>query len=122
MLASAVSMLTIMSCADAMAAQEKSEIVVNNDRPEPVTMRFEYAFRNLTWKLAEEPMEPGGSLIYRFPVNIPGCDKLREWHITDGVLSITNARGLVCTKRISLCDRLKSTMEVQGPACYWTDR
>jgi hypothetical protein len=106
----------------AQAATEKSEIVVNNDRNEPVTMRFEYAFRNYTWKLVEEPMDAGGSLTYRFPVNIPGCDKLRDWHITDGVLSIHNAKGLVCTKRVSLCDRLTSTMDVQGGACYWRDR
>jgi hypothetical protein len=44
---------------------------------------------------------------------------LREWRITDGVLTISNARGPLCQKRISLCDRHQMTMDVGDATCQW---
>jgi hypothetical protein len=108
----------------AAAAQsgEKVEIVINNNRDENIVMRFEYAFRDYTWKLMEHTIAAGDDITYRFPANIPGCERLREWRITDGILSISNAKGLVCEKRISLCDRVQMSMNVNKSECYWTGK
>ena len=64
-------------------------------------------------------IDEGDDILYRFPANIPGCEKLRAWRITDGVLSILNDKGLVCEKRISLCDRIHMSMDVRQTACNW---
>jgi hypothetical protein len=108
--------------ANAAAAQsaEKVEIAVMNNRKEPVTMQFKYAFREYTWTMMKHVIDEGDDILYRFPANIPGCEKLREWRITDGVLSILNDKGLVCEKRISLCDRVHMTMEVRQDVCNWS--
>src|SRR5689334_6456708 len=92
-----------------IADDGKAEIMVNNNTRQSVTMRFEHA------------VEAGDDLTYRFPSNIPGCEYLRTWGITDGVLSIWDAQGLFCEKRISLCDKVSSTLDVQAQACYWQD-
>lgn len=98
---------------------EKVEIAIMNNRHEPVTMQFKYAFREYTWTMMTHVIDEGDDILYRFPANIPGCEKLREWRITDGVLSILNTKGLVCEKRISLCDRVHMTMDVQETVCNW---
>jgi hypothetical protein len=114
-------MALIAGWMDTAAAQsaEKVEIIVSNNRAEEVTMKFEYAFRDYTWKLIEQAVKANGEITYRFPANIPGCERLRNWHITDGILSISNAKGLICEKRISLCDRVQMSMEVGRSSCYW---
>ena len=99
--------------------QEKVEINISNNRNEAVTMRFDYAFRDYTWQLIEHTIDAEDELTYRFPANIPGCDRLRAWRITDGVLTISNARGPLCQKRISLCDRFKMQMDVGTASCNW---
>ncbi len=114
--------IAVVACwAGTAAAQatEKIEIAIANNRNEPVTMQFKYAFRDYTWKLIEHVIDQDDDILYRFPANIPGCEKLRAWHITDGVLSIMNAKGLVCEKRISLCDRVHMNMNVRQDACLW---
>ena len=111
----------LMVCAAAPAlAAEKVEINVLNNRQEGIVMRFEYAFRQYTWKLIEHPIDAGHDITYRFPANIPGCERLREWRITDGLLTISNARGPVCQKRISLCDKFAMTMAVGNADCRWS--
>ncbi len=114
----------IVFAAQPAAAQttDKAEITVTNNRRDDITMRFDYAFRNYHWNLMSHPVEGGGEILYRFPSNIPGCEKLREWHITDGVLSIVDAKGLFCEKRISLCDKRATTMNVQADKCLWTEQ
>ena len=106
---------------NAAAAQsdEKVEIAIMNNRREPVTMQFKYAFRQYTWTMMTHVIDEGDDILYRFPANIPGCEKLREWRITDGVLSIMNTKGLVCEKRISLCDRVHMSMDVRQDVCNW---
>ena len=101
------------------AQEEKAEILVSNDRGEPITMRFSYAFRNATWKLTENTMPVDTDLTYRFPSNIPGCEKLHEWGIADGVPSRWNERGLICEKRVSLCDKATLVMNVRETECVW---
>ena len=103
-------------------ADEKVEINVMNNRDEAIVMRFEYAFRDYTWKLMEHTVAAQDDITYRFPANIPGCEKLRNWHITDGILSISNAKGPLCQKRISLCDKYETTMAVGITQCQWTVR
>ena len=70
----------------------------------------------------QHEIEPQDDVVYRFPSNIPGCQYLRDWQITDGVLRISNAKGLLCEKRISLCDKRASLMTVGATACRWADR
>jgi hypothetical protein len=82
-------------------------------------MRFDYAVRDYTWNLIQANVDADDDVTYRFPANIPGCERLREWRITDGVLTISNARGPLCQKRISLCDRHQMTMDVGDAACQW---
>ena len=113
--------LAIVGWVSAASAQsvDKTEIAIMNNRTEPVTMQFKYAFREYTWTLVSHVIDEGDDILYRFPANIPGCEKLREWRITDGVLSIMNTKGLVCEKRISLCDRVHMSMDVRQNACNW---
>jgi hypothetical protein len=106
----------------AFAQDEKAEVNIVNNRAEGVTMRFDYAFRQYTWNLIQAPIDAGDEVTYRFPSNIPGCERLREWRITDGLLSISNARGMICQKRISLCDKLAAQMDVGGTVCNWSVR
>ena len=101
-------------------ADEKVEINVMNNRDEAIIMRFDYAFRDYTWKLMEHKIDAGDDVIYRFPANIPGCERLREWRITDGLLTISNAKGAICKKRVSLCDKYATTMDVGHTACKWS--
>ena len=103
----------------AASAQEKAEIQVANDRLETIKMRFSYAFRDYKFTLMERDMESGSDIIYRFPVNIPGCDKMRDWGIVDGVLSITSAKETLCEERVSLCDKAVSIMKVEATQCAW---
>ena len=105
--------------AAAAQAADKVEVAIMNNRREPVTVQFKYAFRQYTWTMMTHVIDEGDDILYRFPANIPGCEKLREWQITDGVLSIMNSRGLVCEKRISLCDRIHMSMDVRQDACNW---
>ncbi len=86
-------------------SQDKAAINIINSRNEAVVMRFEYAFREYTWKLIEHTIDPQDDITYLYPSNIPGCERLREWRITDGLLTISNAKGPLCQKRISLCDK-----------------
>jgi len=100
-------------------SQEKAEIVVSNGRNEALTMRFDYAFRQYTWRLIEHVIEVGDEATYRYPSNIPGCEKLHEWGIADGVLTISNATGTLCQQRVSLCDKSAVYMEVGLKQCTW---
>ena len=99
--------------------EEKAEIVVSNGRNEPLVMRFEYAFREHTWRLMEHEIAVDGEITYRYPSNIPGCEKLHEWGIADGVLTVSNTSGPLCQKRVSLCDKTTSYMEVGLQKCTW---
>ena len=103
-------------------ADDKVEINIVNNRNEAVTMRFEYAFRDYTWKLIEHGVDAQDELTYRFPANIPGCERLRDWRITDGILTISNIKGPLCQKRISLCDKYETTMTVGERECRWSVR
>jgi hypothetical protein len=111
----------ILLSASAARAEDvqKAEINISNSRNEAVTMRFDYAFRDHTWKLIEHQIDADDMITYRYPSNIPGCEKLREWHITDGVLSISNSAGLLCTERVSLCDKKTMYMDVGMRQCTW---
>ena len=91
-----------------------------NNRSEAIVMRFDYAFRDYTWNLMEHTIDAGDDIIYRFPANIPGCERLREWRITDGLLTISNAKGAICKKRVSLCDKHATTMAVGYADCKWS--
>lgn len=101
-------------------AQEKVEINIVNDRSEPVVMLFEYAFRDYTWKLMQHTIDAKDEITYRFPANIPGCERLRDWHITDGLLTISNGKGPLCQKRVSLCDKYMTRMDVGDRTCNWS--
>lgn len=112
--------LAAMAAVSPARAADKVEINVSNDRDEAIVMRFEYAFRDYTWKLMEHKIDAGDGVLYRFPANIPGCERLRDWHITDGILTISNANGPLCTKRVSLCDKYETTMAVGKANCKWS--
>jgi hypothetical protein len=101
--------------------QEKAQIIVSNERNEPVVMQFAYAFRQYSWDLMRQEIPSDGELTYRFPVGLPGCEKLHEWGLADGLLTISNASGTLCAKRISLCDQTAVAMHVQMSQCVWND-
>ncbi len=110
----------LLAAGTAGAQEEKAEINIINNRSEAVAMRFDYAFRQYTWNLIRANIDANDEVTYRFPSNIPGCERLREWRITDGLLVISNARGMICQKRISLCDKIGATMEVGTQFCDWS--
>jgi hypothetical protein len=102
--------------------QEKAEIIITNDSNTPVVMSFDYAFRDYTWNLITHEIPARDEITYRFPSNIPGCQYLREWRITDGLLKISSGGSVMCEQRISLCDKRASTMAVRGNnRCNWKD-
>jgi hypothetical protein len=114
-------LILIGAAAPATAQSDgKAEINIINNRDEAVVMRFEYAFRDYTWKLMEHTVAAQDEILYRFPSNIPGCERLRDWRITDGILTISNTKGTICQKRISLCDKVSTTMDVRQDVCNWT--
>jgi hypothetical protein len=99
---------------------DKAEINIINNRSEAVVMRFDYAFRDFTWNLIEHAIAPRDEITYRFPSNIPGCEYIRDWHITDGLLTISTTNGPICEKRVSLCDKITTVMNVGLSECRWT--
>ncbi len=115
-----MAMLTLAASPAFAQSEEKVEINIVNDRSEPIVMLFEYAFRDYTWKLMEHTIDAQDEITYRFPANIPGCERLRDWHITDGLLTISNAKGALCKKRISLCDKYMTRMDVGNATCDWS--
>ncbi|TAL00489.1 MAG: hypothetical protein EPO08_13475 [Rhodospirillaceae bacterium] len=102
-------------------SEEKAEITVSNGRNEPLVMSFDYAFRQYTWKLMEQAIPVDEQITYRYPSNIPGCEKLHEWGIADGVLTISDSAGPLCQKRVSLCDKTTTFMDVGLERCTWRE-
>ena len=118
-----IAALCVLVLAVPAQAQEtrKASITVSNGRAEALTMRFDYAFRDRTWRLMERPIPVDEQLTYRYPSHIPGCEKLHEWGIADGVLTVSNGEGPLCQKRISLCDANIVTMDVEETKCLWRE-
>jgi hypothetical protein len=115
--------LCALVLATAVQAQEdrKATITVSNGRSESLVMRFDYAFRDRTWRLMEQPVPIGEDLTYRYPSHIPGCEKLHEWGIADGILTVSNAEGPLCRRRVSLCDANIVFMDVELDKCSWRE-
>ncbi len=112
--------LTALVCAAAAmsADREPTGITIQNRRGEPVTMRFAYALKNYQWDLASHPVAAGQEFTYPFPPTLPGCEGMRDWHIADGVVSISDSQGLFCELRLSLCDA-GDRVAVHEDRCYW---
>ena len=110
---------TVLVCgAAAMSAdREPTGITVQNQRGEAVTMRFAFAFKNYQWDLASHPVAAGQEFVYPFPP-VPACEQLRDSHVADGVVSITDSQGLFCELRLSLCDA-GDRVAVREDRCYW---
>lgn len=111
--------LTVLVCgAAAMSAdREPTGITVQNKRGEAVTMKFAFALKNYQWDLASRPVAAGQDVVYPFPP-LPACQTLRDWHVADGVVSISDSQGLFCELRLSLCDA-GDRVTVQDDRCYW---
>jgi len=110
----------LLAAAPALAqAEPKAEITVSNYRAEAITMAFDYVFREYKWNLMRRGIEEDGEIIYRYPSNIPGCERLKAWGIDQGRLTISNAKGDICQKQISICDQTATTMEVRDRVCNW---
>ena len=62
-------------------------------------------------------MPVGQEITYRYPSDIPGCEQLRKWGIADGILTVSNAAGPLCERRISLCDKHAVFMDVGCREC-----
>lgn len=107
-----------MSSNQTSADREPGGITIQNQRGEPVTMRFAYALKNYQWDLASRPVPAGQEMLYPFPAALPACEKLRDWHIADGVVSISDSQGLFCELRLSLCDA-GDKVAVHDDRCYW---
>lgn len=101
--------------------ERKAQITVSNGRREPIVMRFDYAFRDRTWRLMERAVPVEEDITYRYPSHIPGCEKLHEWGIADGILTVSNTAGPLCQKRISLCDANTVFMDVERDRCVWRE-
>lgn len=100
------------------ADREPGGITIQNQRDEAVTMHFAYALKHYQWNLASRPVAAGQELVYPFPPVLPGCEKLRDWHIADGVVSIHDSQGMFCELRLSLCDA-GDRVAVREDRCYW---
>lgn len=107
-----------LSSSQMSADREPGGITIENRRSEAVTMRFAYALKHYRWDLASRPVAAGQELVYPFPPTLPGCEKLRDWHVTDGVVSISDSQGMFCELRLSLCDA-GDRVAVHEDRCYW---
>jgi len=116
--------LLMIAVAPACAQEtEKAEITVANNRAAAVVMRFEYTFHGRSWRLMQHDVDGGDAVEYRYPSNIPGCEKLREWGLTDGLLTIYDDGGSICQERVSLCDKVVAVMQVDPASqCTWRVR
>lgn len=112
--------LTVLVCgAAAMSAdREPAGITIQNERGEPLNMKFAFAFKNYQWDLASKPVAAGQELFHPFPVTLPACESLRDSHFADGVVSISDAQGLFCELRLSMCDA-GDRVAVRDDRCYW---
>lgn len=97
--------------------EEKAEILVRNYRSETITMDFSYVFRDYSWQMMEQDIGIDGDITYKFPTGLPGCEYLMDWGIDTGRLTITNARGVICTHNVSICERRSMTVDVRAQTC-----
>lgn len=117
-IASAMLIATTMSSLAAAQDEEKAVMTVQNFRPETITMDFSYVFREYTWSLVERDINVDSDLTYKFPTGLPGCEYLIDWDIDNARLTISNSRGVICTKDVSICERRTVTVEVRDRVCY----
>lgn len=97
--------------------EEKAEMLVRNYRNETITMDFSYVFRDYSWALMEREIGVDGDLIYRFPTNLPGCEYLIDWGIDTARLTISNARQVICSRDVSICEKRTITVDVRQQVC-----
>lgn len=111
--------LLIGLCVPAIAQdKEKAVMIIQNFRPEVITMDFSYVYRDYSWKLVERDVNVDSDLTYKFPTGLPGCEYLIDWDIDNARLTISNSRGVICTKDVSICERRTVTVEVRNRVCY----
>lgn len=97
--------------------EEKAEMLVRNYRNETITMDFSYVFRDYSWALMEREIGVDGDLIYKFPTNLPGCEYLIDWGIDTARLTISNARQVICSRDVSICEKRTITVDVREQVC-----
>ncbi|MBX7198140.1 MAG: hypothetical protein K1X51_02065 [Rhodospirillaceae bacterium] len=115
----AIGLAALVCGAAAISAERESTgITIQNKRGEAVTMHFAYALKNYQWDLASHPVAAGQEFVYPFPPTPPACEMMRDWHIADGVVSITDSQGMFCELRLSLCDA-GDRVAVHEDRCYW---
>lgn len=112
--------LTALICgAAAFSADRTPEgLTIENQRGEPVTMKFAFAMKHYHWDLGSRPVAAGQELLYPFPVALPACEALRDLHLADGVVSISDSKGWFCELRLSMCDA-GDRVAVRNDRCYW---
>lgn len=98
--------------------EEKAVMLVRNYRNETITMDFSYVISDYSWQFMERDIGLDGDLTYKFPTGFPGCDYLIDWDIDNARLTISNSKGVICTKDISICERRTVTIEVRSKVCY----
>lgn len=98
--------------------EEKAVMLVRNYRNETITMDFSYVISDYSWQFMERDIGLDGDLTYKFPTGLPGCDYLMDWGIDNARLTISNSKGVICTKDISICECKTVTIEVRSKVCY----
>ena len=97
-------------------------MLVQNYRNETITMDFSYVLADYAWQLMERDIGVDGDLTYKFPTSLPGCDYLIDWDIDNARLTVSNERGIICTKDVSICERKTISIEVRSNVCYMKSR
>lgn len=98
--------------------EDKAVMLVQNHRNETITMDFSYVISKYSWQLMERNIGVDGDLTYKFPTSLPGCEQLMNWDIDNARLTISNSKGVICTKDVSICERRTITIEVRNRVCY----
>lgn len=101
---------------------EKAVMLVQNYRNEMITMDFSYVLADYAWQLMERDIGIDGDLTYKFPTSLPGCEYLIDWDIDNARLTVSNERGVICTKDVSICERKMISIEVRSNVCYMKSR
>ncbi len=101
--------------------ETKTEINVRNLRDAPILMRFAYVFHDHRFTLMEHEIPTGDDISYRFPVGLPGCERLKSWGLDIGTVTLLSKGDVVCEQSVSLCDRHLLWGDARADRCTWRE-
>ena len=104
---------------DENKADEKAQVIVTSFRPDAVTLKYYYEFRDYSWAIMTHELEGDDEVTYRRPANLVGCKQLIDWGIDKGRFAIIANGKELCDEPMSICEVTSYTVEVHNVGCKW---